>query len=415
VTNWVEISEERLGANYRTLCEAGGAEVSVLAVIKADAYGHGTDLCAPVLARAGATWLGVTNAAEGAGVRAALVKAGIAFDKQPRILVMSGSLPDEAATIVEHDLTPVVWTAEQMRPLAAVALKQAKPLAVHLEVDTGMSRQGATVGAELEAALRWLAEQSTLRLECVMTHFASAEVAGSHQTSEQQAQFEQAMQQVAASGLRPELMSAGNTSALDNVAKVTGLAVANEGVNSLAWLRQLAARSGARAMVRTGLGLYGYCLPVEHETGFSGAVESAVRPRLHPVMAWKARVIGLREIAAGTLVGYGGTFTAKQPMRLALLPVGYADGLRRSLSSAGTSHDASSAGGWLMLGGQPAPVVGRISMNLTIVDVTEIPGVAVGDDAVVLGAGITAEDHARLAGTIPYEILCGVKVSRRLV
>jgi alanine racemase len=409
VTNWVEISEERLGANYRTLCEAGGAEVSVLAVIKADAYGHGADLCAPVLARAGATWLGVTDAAEGAEVRAALMKAGIAFEEQPRILVMSGSLPDEAATIVEHDLTPVVWTVEQMKPLADAASKQARSLAVHLEVDTGMSRQGAAVGAELDAALRWLAGQSTLRLECVMTHFASAEVAGSHQTREQQARFEQAVQQVAASGLRPELMSAGNTSALDNVADAANLAAVGDGADSLVWLRQLAARNGARAIVRSGLGLYGYCLPVERERGFSGVVEAAVRPRLKPVMTWQARVIGLREIAAGTLVGYGGTFTAERPMRLALLPVGYADGLRRELSS------SAGKSGWVILRGKRAPIVGRVSMNLTVVDVTEIPGVAVGDEAVVLGADITAEDHAQLAETIPYEILCGVKASRRLV
>jgi alanine racemase len=236
-----------------------------------------------------------------------------------------------------------------------------------------------------------------------MTHFASAEVAGSHQTREQQARFEQAVQQVAASGLRPELMSAGNTSTVDNP-------VADESGNSLIpWLKLLAGQTNARAMVRTGLGLYGYSLPIERETGLSGTAAPAVRPRLKPVMTWKARVIGRREIAAGTLVGYGGTFTAERPMRLALLPVGYADGLRRELSSgAGKS-------GWVMLRGKRAPIVGRVSMNLTVVDVTEIPGVAVGDEAVVLGADITAEDHAQLAETIPYEILCGVKASRRLV
>jgi alanine racemase len=124
---------------------------------------------------------------------------------------------------------------------------------------------------------------------------------------------------------------------------------------------------------------------------------------LLPVLTWKARVIGLREIAAGTHVGYGATFTATHPMRLALLPVGYADGLRRELSSTETSA------GWVMLHGCKAPIVGRVSMNLTIVDITEIPGVAVGDQAIVLGEGSTAEDHAQLAGTIPYEILCGMQ------
>ena len=403
MTNWVEISEERLEANYRTLCETAGAEVSVLAVIKADAYGHGAELCAPVLARAGAEWLGVTNAVEGAEVRAALVRAGLALAQQPRILVMSGSLPDEAATIVEHALTPVVWTVEQMTSLADARMKQAEPLAVHVEVDTGMSRQGAAVGAELDAVLDWLAAQSALRLECVMTHFASAEIAGSHQTSAQQVQFEQAMRQVAASGLRPELMSAGNTSVVDNLAATGG------GASSLAWLKQLAVKAGARAMVRTGLGLYGYCLPIEREAGFTGAMQPAACPHLEPVMTWKARVIGLREVAAGALVGYGGTFLAERPMRLALLPVGYADGLRRELSS------NAAGSGWVMLGGKTAPIVGRVSMNLTVVDVTEIPGVAVGDEAIVLGEGVTAEDHARLARTISYEIVCGIKTLRQLV
>jgi alanine racemase len=165
----------------------------------------------------------------------------------------------------------------------------------------------------------------------------------------------------------------------------------------LDWLRGVAAGVGARAMARPGIALYGYCLPLE-------GGESQVRPALQPVMTWKAKVIGLREIAAGTQVGYGGTFVAGRPMRLALLPVGYADGLRRELSSTNEQ-----AGGWVMLGGRRAPIVGRVSMNLTVVDVTEIDDVTLGAEAVVLGEGVTAEDHAQLAGTLAYEILCGVR------
>jgi alanine racemase len=127
------------------------------------------------------------------------------------------------------------------------------------------------------------------------------------------------------------------------------------------------------------------------------------------VLTWKARVIGLRKIAAGTHVGYGATFTAAHPMRLVLLPVGYADGLRRELSSSPTGA------GWVMLHGQRASIVGRVSMNLTVVDVTHIADVAVGDEAVILGEGITAEDHAAIAGTISYEILCGMKSHALLV
>ena len=126
-------------------------------------------------------------------------------------------------------------------------------------------------------------------------------------------------------------------------------------------------------------------------------------------MTWKTRVIGVREVGVGDTVGYNATFVAERPMRLALLPVGYADGLRRELSSTNAQ-----AGGWMMVQGQRAAIVGRVSMNLTVVDVTEIASVQIGDEVVVLGDGTTAEDHARLAGTIAYEIVCGVRASSRL-
>lgn len=149
-------------------------------------------------------------------------------------------------------------------------------------------------------------------------------------------------------------------------------------------------------MVRAGLAMYGECLPIE------GEGEGLLASKLKPVMTWKTRIIGVRSVAPGTHIGYGATFTATQPMRVALLPVGYADGFRREASS-------GVGDGWICLGGRRAPVVGRVSMNLTIVDVTHLPGVRVGEEAVVLGEGVSAADHARWCGTIPYEILCGVK------
>jgi alanine racemase len=127
-------------------------------------------------------------------------------------------------------------------------------------------------------------------------------------------------------------------------------------------------------------------------------------------MSWKTRVIGLREVQAGDTVGYNAIFTAERPMRLALLPVGYADGLRRELSGSNAR-----AGGWVMVKSRRAAILGRVSMNLTVVDVTEIPGVALGDEVVLLGDGVTADDHACLAHTISYEIVCGVRAESRLV
>ena len=165
-----------------------------------------------------------------------------------------------------------------------------------------------------------------------------------------------------------------------------------------AWLVDLAKSVGARAMVRCGIALYGYCLPIE------GSVAPRIRGQLRPVMTWKTRVIDVRDVVAGETVGYNAMFTAPGPMRLALLEAGYSDGLRRSLSSTNAK-----AGGWVMIGGKRAAIVGRISMNLTMVDVSAIDGVRVGDEVVVLGDGVTADDHARVAGTISYEILCGVR------
>ncbi|QHN05192.1 alanine racemase [Granulicella sp. WH15] len=371
MNNWIEISEQRLADNYRALVAVAG--VDVLAVIKANAYGHGAARCAPMLARAGAGWLGVTSAREGAAVRQALVGTDV------KILVMSGFLPEDVALLVEHRLTPVVWTSDQLGWLGEASLP------VHVEIDTGMSRQGVEPGPSLAALLDGIAAQPGLRVDGVFTHYSSSEVAESPVTLRQQHRFEEAIAQLAARGLQPDWVHAGNTSTVDNP------------VGAADWLMALAASVGARAMVRTGLGLYGYCLEIEP----SG--EPHVEPSLKPVMTWKTRVLSARELAPGESVGYNGIWTANEPVRVALLPVGYADGWRRELSATNQKP-----GGWAMIAGQRAPILGRISMNLTVVDVTGIAEVKAGDEAVVLGDGVTAEDHARLAGTISYEILCGV-------
>jgi len=383
MTSWIEISEERLAANYRAIAQAAGAQTAVLAVVKANAYGHGVEFCSTVLARAGAPWLGVASASEGARARSALGEAGIARKDQPAILVMCGFLQQDVEAIAEHALTPVVWTPEQVGWLEGTGL------AVHVEVDTGMARQGVHPGDELDDLLDELTA-SGLTLDGIFTHFCAAEVAHSELTQRQERRFEAAVKQVLAKGLAPKWVHAGSSSSVDNPAQ------------SSPWLVNLANSVDARAMVRCGIALYGYCSPI---TGADAAsVPSKLRPALRPVMTWKTRVLSLRDLAAGETVGYNATFTAPAPMRLAMLPVGYADGLRRELSGS----DAR-PGGWVILRGERAPIVGRVTMNLTMVDVTAIPGVHIGDEVVVLGDGITADDHARLAGTIPYEILCAVR------
>ena len=213
--NWVEISERRLLANYGLLAEAAGSETAVLAVVKANAYGHGAGVCAPVLTRAGVEWLGVTDAVEGVAVCEAV--AGL--ERRPWIMVMSGILDEEAEAVVRHGLTPVVWSQQQMEWLATAVHQRggdSAPLRVHLEIDTGMARQGVAPGEELHTLLHWLKRQPHLRLDGVMTHFASSEVAGSPMTLTQRSRFEEAIAAVAAAGLRPSWVHAGNSSTVDN-------------------------------------------------------------------------------------------------------------------------------------------------------------------------------------------------------
>jgi len=439
--SWVEVSERRLEGNFKELRRAAGADMAVLSVVKADAYGHGVALCSAVLAAAGASWLGVTDAAEGALVQDALLAVGVGKASEPGILILCGLLPEDADTIVARGLTAVVWNVSQMEMLAAAVERSGNvaELPVHLEIDTGMSRQGVVPdtyqGAALNEVLRWLRGSKRLRLDGVLTHFASAEVVGSRQTADQRLRFEVALEAVQAMGLRPEWIHAGNTSAVDNPGPAPE-PVGRAGAGSHgSWLRRVATKLGARPMVRAGLALYGYSLPLEmpersgelsEGTEFEGlqlaaAAENQDRDQdrdqdggvtselggLAPVMTWKTRVIGVSEIGPGARVGYNGTFVARRRMRLALLPVGYADGLRRELSS------SDEGGGWVVVRGLRASVVGRVSMNLTMVDVTGIEGVAVGDEVTLLGEGITAEDHAVIAGTIAYEILCGVRATSR--
>ncbi len=403
--SWIEVSEERLKGNFRVVAEEAGGETQVLAVVKANAYGHGAEKCAVALARAGAKWLGVADVREGARVRAALDAAGFSaagpstalpsvaslrmtesVGGVPEILVMCGLMPEDVKSAVEHRLTPVVWTAEQVEWLGGNAA-----LRMHVEVDTGMGRQGVRPGSELDRLLHAVqAEGPTV--DGVMTHFCAAEVAGGEMTQQQQRRFESACLQVRAKGLRPRWVHAGSSSSVDNPAQ------------ERRWLVELGKSMGAQAMVRIGIALYGYCLPLD-----GVGASSRLRGKLKPVMTWKTRVIDVRQVGVGESIGYNATYTATGPMRLALLPVGYSDGLRRELGSTNARP-----GGWVMIGGRDgeykrAAIVGRVSMNLTMVDVSGIEGVGVGDEVVLLGDGVTADDHAQVAGTISYEMLCGVR------
>ena len=388
--SWIEISAAGLRHNFQAVQQAAGAAFEVLAVVKADAYGHGAAVCAPVLAEAGARWFGVSDVEEGASVRGALIASGY---PDAHILVMCGMEPGDAPGIVEHRLTPVIWTPEQVAALQRAAWASGQPVAVHIELETGMARQGVPVAnGEFAKLLGEVARSPQISLEGVFSHLCCSEIRESEHTQAQERRFAAAFETLREAGVRPRFWHLGNSSAVD------------EG-STLLPTKQQAERLGARAMVRPGLALYGHALPLASETEAAGEL----RPHLQAVATWKTRVIGVREIAAGDTVGYGATFVANAPMRLALLPAGYADGFRREASS-------GLGNGWVVIAGRRAPVVGRVSMNLTVVNVTgHEPGVQVGDEVVLLGEGVTAEDHARWCGTISYEILCGMRGHRRLV
>jgi alanine racemase len=383
VTSWIEISHLRLAANFATLQHAAGHATEVLAVVKANAYGHGAEPCAITLAQAGAKWLGVATAAEGAHIRRALDRSGLTA----QILVMCGFVSEDAPLFAEHNLTPVLWTPQQVQTLAGTDIP------VHIEINTGMNRQGVPPGHELEALLDALV-QSNLKLYGVMTHFAAAESCDPTLTLTQQHCFEQALKQIRARSLTPQWIHAGSSSTLDNPTQPGGPI----------WLPDLAASFNAQAMVRCGIALYGYTLPL------SPAISAPrIRPHLRPVLTWKTRILEIHDLAPGESIGYNATYTATSPTRVALLPIGYSDGLRRELSST-----TNTPGGWTILHTPDgthhrAPILGRISMNLTTIDITHIPGIAPGHEVTLLGDHITADDHARLAHTIPYEILCALK------
>jgi len=384
---WVEIRTRSLEDNYRFLSTLAAPHTELLAIVKADAYGHSLALCAPAVVRAGARWLGVTSVEEGIAARAVCPHA--------HILVIGGVFPGQGPDVIRYDLTPVIWEPWQLDELEGAAFAAAaESLPVHLEIDTGMSRQGVAP-AHVAPILARLAGRTPLRLEGVMTHLFSADEAYGSVTAHQLSQMDQVLTTVHAAGLHPEWLNVGNSAAL-----LAGQAPV---------IADLAQRHAVKALLRPGLALYG--LVPDYDPAFGPEEPTSLveaRRHLKPVLSWKSRVVGVRSIPAGAVVGYNGTFVASEPMRVALVAAGYADGLDRKL---GNSFS-------LLVRGQHAPLIGRISMDQSVIDVTDIPAVTPGDEVVILGAqgneSITAFDHAQTTETIPWEIFTriGPRVQR---
>lgn len=364
---WAEVSITALQHNYATIRDFV-IPSEVCAVVKADAYGHGTVECATALQKENAKWFAVTDCAEGAKLRDAGIKG--------RILLLSGFWKGEEDAVIEHDLTPVIWDSSQLKPLEHAAKKfDRTEVPIHLKVDTGMARLGTAL-ADLPQVVQALHASHSIYLEGMCSHFSSAEVFDGSATEDQLLRFETAYAIVTEFGLLPQMVHVCNSAGI-----VT---------RPNAW----------KELVRPGISLYGYYLPFMSVV--TGAAESSLELPVVPVLSWKTRIMALRDLGTKQAIGYGGGYVTQSPAKIAVIPVGYGDGLNRHLSNHGK----------VIVHGEFAPIVGNVSMDLTMIDVTSIPGIAVGDEVTIIGQvgekKITAWDHATLAQTIPYEVLCNI-------
>ena len=367
--SWVEVSLTALRHNFRTVLSYVQPDADVCAVVKSDAYGHGAIACSQALQKEGAKWFAVTTCDEGVALR----EKGIIG----RILLLGGVWRGEEEEIVRHELTPAVWDWNHLELLenAAEKLKPANPIAIHLKVNTGMNRLGVDL-SELASMLETIQSAPHLKLEGMFSHFASAEVTDAQQSDAQLERFDQAMETAAKLKMNPEIRHMANSAGV-------------------------VAHPGSRFnLVRPGISLYGYYLP------FTSVVTRTADPSLElpvkPVLSWKTRIIQIREVEPGQPVGYSSGYVTEFPTKVAVLSVGYGEGLSRQLSSRGR----------VIIRDDYAAIIGNVSMNLTTVDVTGIPGVEVGDEVIIIGETakrkITAWEHANIACTIPYEILCDI-------
>jgi len=366
---WAEISLGQLKENLALIRRHVGPERKVLAVVKADAYGHGAVPVARALEEARVDALGVACVAEGIELRQAGLRAPI--------VVLTGFFPGEEKDLIAHDISPGITEVGQVERLEQAAQALKRRSRIHVKIDTGMGRLGVP-SSDIPRLLDRLAASPSLELEGLYTHFASSEDFTSNQTEEQLRCFEKAREQFAARGLRPPLIHLANT----------GATVARPDT----W----------GTMVRPGSMLYGYLSFFKFPEGEDRSAEFATRLPVKPVLTLKAQVYLVREYPAQAPLGYGANFVTQRPSRIAVLPIGYGDGWRRGLS--GRSR--------VIVRGQYAPTVGTIGMDLTLADVTDVAGAQAGDEVVLIGTNgkvsIPPTEPARALGTVASEVLSGL-------
>ncbi len=360
--SWVEISRAQISENFAAIRRAVGPDTQVMPVVKADAYRHGAVEVSRTLEADGARWFAVSNTEEGVVLREAGIKA--------RILVMADFLPFTREAMLAHNLTPVIHSLEDLAELDRLAQKRGERSPFHLKVDTGMGRLG--VPPDAARIVSAIENAKYVEFEGLMTHFASAANYESSQTDAQMKVFDSIADALEQSGVKPGLLHSCSTI-------------------PIAYGR----RSAWRSMVRPGHAVYGYVSPARGPAP-SGLLE------VKPALTWRASVLSVKEVPSGALIGYGGMYRAPRPMRVAVLAAGYADGIPHRLSNRGS----------VITNGRIVPMLGAVSMDLTTIDVSQVPSIAVGDAVTLLGsegaASIDAQQIAKWAGTISYSVLCGI-------
>jgi alanine racemase len=374
---WAEVKLGALASNLRSIqrhlekqSRASGSRAKlpkILAVVKANAYGHGAVPVARALAKAGAEWFGVTCSAEGIELR----EGGL---RKP-VLLLTGFWPGEEKRIIKNRLTPTVTRCEQLQLLERAAARSGRePFPFHLKIDSGMNRLGISP-SDIPCFARTLADCPHLLLQGIFTHFASSEEFTHDKTEQQTRVFAAALERLRDLKIQAPVVHLANSAAVVSRPET--------------WAD----------MVRPGLILYGHhqsYQPPERDA------DAAAMVPLRPVLSLRARIISLRDVAPGQGVGYNSRWVATRRSRVAVLAIGYADGFPRNLTNRGQ----------VIVRGQSVPVVGTVSMDLSAVDVTDIPDVKLGDIATIYGtdgdASQQVSDVARLLGTVTSDLCCAL-------
>lgn len=368
---WAEINLENLAFNFHSVKNFVGEKIKYMAIVKAGAYGHGAVECAKKLEREGIDWFGVALPEEGLELR----NAGIT----KLILCLGGFWNGQEKLLLNHQLTPVIYQIEKAEQFDRAAKSAGMVADIHVKIDTGMGRIGIRFD-EVQNFVQKLKEFANLRVEGIMTHFAAADNLRENDFTDVQIErFYQAVKIFEENGFRPIYKDLANSPG----------AVAHENSRS--------------NMVRLGGVLYGLggdVLPKEIE-----------KPELKPVLSLHTKITHLKKVPKGETLGYSRTFRTEKDSLIATIPIGYQDGYCRSLSNIGRA----------IVNGKFAKIVGRVSMDWTILDVTDIPDIKFDDEVILIGENnklqVSAEELAEKTGTISYEITCGIsrRVTRRYV